>query len=90
MRFSAAPTALIVFGLIPSPYPDFLWNLVALANFMRLSLLKGAREAPASAAWQEIRVPGWADVWSRPYGPRSNLKFDFEFSRKLKSPSSVA
>ena len=29
--------------LIPSPSPDFLWNLVALANFMRLSLLKGAR-----------------------------------------------
>jgi hypothetical protein len=32
--------------------PDFLWNLVALANFMRLSLRKGA----SSAAWQEIRV----------------------------------
>jgi hypothetical protein len=35
---------------------------VALANFMRLSLLKGARAASSSAAWQEIRVPGWADV----------------------------
>jgi hypothetical protein len=62
VRFSAAPTALIVFGLIPSPYPDFLWNLVALANFMRLSLLKGAHAASSSAAWQEIRVPGWAEV----------------------------
>jgi hypothetical protein len=29
--------------------PDFLWNLVALANFMRLSLLKGARATPSSA-----------------------------------------
>ena len=36
---------------------------MALANFMRLSLLKGARAASSSAAWQEIRVPGWADVW---------------------------
>src|SRR5271154_1196392 len=25
--------------------PDFLWNLVALANFMRLSLLKAAHAA---------------------------------------------
>jgi hypothetical protein len=48
--------------LIPSPSPDFLWNLVALANFMRLSLLKGARAASSSAAWQEIRVRGWAEV----------------------------
>jgi hypothetical protein len=47
----------------PSPPPDFLWNLVALANFMRLSLLKGARATSSSAAWQEIRVPGWAEVW---------------------------
>jgi hypothetical protein len=39
----------------PGP-PDFLWNLVALANFMRLSLLKGARAASSSAARQEIRV----------------------------------
>ena len=36
--------------------PDFLWNLVASASFMRLSLLKGAHAALSSAAWQEIRV----------------------------------
>ena len=36
--------------------PDFLWNLVALANFMRLSLRKGADVVLASTAWQEIRV----------------------------------
>jgi hypothetical protein len=30
--------------------------LVALANFMRLSLLKGAHAALSYAAWQEIRV----------------------------------
>jgi hypothetical protein len=36
--------------------PDFLWNLVALANFMRLSLRKGAPVVLSSAAQQEIRV----------------------------------
>jgi hypothetical protein len=40
----------------PSAAPDFLWNLMALANFMRLSLLKGAHVALSCAAWQEIRV----------------------------------
>jgi hypothetical protein len=70
-RFSAAPTALprqagagrSFWGSVPSPPPDFLWNLVALANFMRLSLKKAAYVASSSAAWQEIRVPGWAEVW---------------------------
>ena len=40
------------------PYapPDFLSNLVALASFMRLFSLKGARAALSGAAWQEIRV----------------------------------
>ncbi len=37
--------------------PDFLWNLMALANFMRLSLRKGAYAVLSSAAWQEIRGP---------------------------------
>src|SRR3984885_9561331 len=61
---SAAPPALHNLGdPSPSPPPDFLWNLVALANFMRLSVLKGARAASSSAAWQEIRVPRWAEVW---------------------------
>jgi hypothetical protein len=36
--------------------PDFLWNSVVLANFIRLSLLKGASAVSSSAAWQEIRV----------------------------------
>ena len=40
----------------PALPPDFLWNLVASANFMRLSLRKGARAALSGAAWQEIRV----------------------------------
>jgi hypothetical protein len=35
--------------------PDFLWNLVALASFMRLSLLKGTRAASSNEVWQEIR-----------------------------------
>jgi len=30
--------------------PDFLWNLVALMHFMRLSLQKGAYAALSSAA----------------------------------------
>jgi hypothetical protein len=36
--------------------PDFLWNLVALARFMLLSLTKAAQAAMSSAAWQKIRV----------------------------------
>jgi hypothetical protein len=36
--------------------PDFLWNLVALAHFILLSLTKAAHAAMSSAAWQEIRV----------------------------------
>jgi hypothetical protein len=36
--------------------PVFLLNLVALANLMRLSLLKGAHAALSCAARQEIRV----------------------------------
>jgi hypothetical protein len=35
--------------------------LVALANFMRLSLQKGAHAALSSAAWQEIRVRSGRD-----------------------------
>jgi hypothetical protein len=41
--------------------PDFLWNLVALANVMRLSSRKGAQAALSSAAWQEIRVRSGRD-----------------------------
>ena len=41
--------------------PDFLWVLVALPNFMRLSLRKGAYAAFSSAAWQEIRVRSGRD-----------------------------
>jgi hypothetical protein len=35
--------------------------LVALANFMRLSLLKAAHAVVSSAAWQEIRVRSGRD-----------------------------
>jgi hypothetical protein len=35
--------------------------LVALANFMRLSLLKAAYAVVSSAAWQEIRVRSGRD-----------------------------
>jgi hypothetical protein len=41
--------------------PDFLWRLVASANFMRLSLRKDAHAAVSSAAWQEIRVRSGRD-----------------------------
>jgi hypothetical protein len=41
-------------GLLLSP--DFLWSLVALSQFMRPSLRKGAHAALSSAEWQEIRV----------------------------------
>jgi hypothetical protein len=39
--------------------PDFLLVLVALANFMRLSLLKAAHAVVSSAAW---RKSGYAPV----------------------------
>jgi hypothetical protein len=42
----------------PGP-PDFLWNLVASVNFMRLSSRKGAHAVLSSASWQEIRVGKW-------------------------------
>jgi hypothetical protein len=42
----------------PYPPPDFLWNLVASANSMRLSLRRAAFAVLSSAAWQEIRVCG--------------------------------
>ncbi len=41
--------------------PDFLWNLVALTNFMRLSLRKDAQAALSSGTWQEIRVRSGRD-----------------------------
>ena len=41
--------------------PDFLLILVALSNFMRLSLLKAAHAVLSSAAWQEIRVRSGRD-----------------------------
>jgi hypothetical protein len=31
-------------------------------------------------------LPGWADVWSRPYGPVSVLRFVLAFSRTLLKP----
>jgi hypothetical protein len=40
----------------PLRSPDFLWNFVALANFVRLSLREGACVAVVSAARQEIWV----------------------------------
>jgi hypothetical protein len=41
--------------------PDFLLSVVVLANFMRLSLLKGAHGVLSSVAWQEIRVRSGRD-----------------------------
>ena len=41
--------------------PDFLWNLMALVRFMRLSLRKGAYAALSNAVWQEIRVRSGRD-----------------------------
>src|ERR1700691_3374687 len=44
-----------------SATPDFLFRLVVLVHFMRLSLRKGAHAAMSSAAWQEIRVRSGRD-----------------------------
>jgi hypothetical protein len=42
----------------PKRTPDFLWNLPALANFMRLSLMKAAHAGVGWIYVQEIRIPG--------------------------------
>jgi len=52
----STPSILIKKTADHSASPDFLLNLVALANFMRLSLLKAAHVALSCAAWQEIRL----------------------------------
>ncbi len=44
-----------------SATPDFLLVWVALAKFLRLSLLKAAHVATSSVAWQEIRVRSGRD-----------------------------
>ena len=36
--------------------PDFLWSLVELANFMRLSLLKAAHAVVSGAAYRKSGV----------------------------------
>jgi hypothetical protein len=41
--------------------PDFLWNLLALMHFMRLSSMKAAHAAVAWCRVQEIRVKPF--VW---------------------------
>jgi hypothetical protein len=41
---------------VPHVPPDFLWSLLALANFMRLSLLKAAHAGVGWSRVQEIRV----------------------------------
>src|SRR5271167_4446428 len=43
----------------PSPSilrPDFLWSLLALANFMRLSLMKAAHAVMSGAAYRKSGV----------------------------------
>jgi hypothetical protein len=57
-RMTKRPSVSIVIFVVLTAIasPDFLLNLVALANFMRLCLLKGAHAALSCAAWQEIRV----------------------------------
>jgi hypothetical protein len=47
--------------------PDFLYTLLALANSMRLSLMKAARADVGGAPWQEIRV---AHRFRPMYAPR--------------------
>jgi uncharacterized protein YigA (DUF484 family) len=44
--------------------PDFLLNFMTLANFMRLSLRKGAHAALSSAAWVESRSGAVQGRWA--------------------------
>jgi hypothetical protein len=39
--------------------PNFLWSLVALANLMRLSLLKAAHAVMSGAAYRKFGSPGF-------------------------------
>ena len=54
------------------PPPDFLWNLVALANFMRLSLLKGARAGLVQRCVAGNPGPGLASLLLRSV-PRTSV-----------------
>jgi hypothetical protein len=47
--------------------PDFLWSLVALANFMRLSLKKAAHAVVSSAAYRKSGSPR---LFRPTYAPR--------------------
>jgi hypothetical protein len=59
--------------------PDFLWTLAALANFMRLSLLKAAHVVLGGAMYRTTgfgssfidapALPVWTMVGRRPSGP---------------------
>jgi hypothetical protein len=67
--------------------PDFLWDLVASANFMRLSLRKGAYAVLSSAAWQEIRVRSGRDGNSFfhtyiPHGQPSRCSFQTQLAAR--------
>jgi hypothetical protein len=48
---------------------------VALANFMRLSLLKGARAARPPLRGRKFGFPAGLMFSGRPYGPGSDLRF---------------
>ena len=46
--------------------PDFLWSFVGSANFMRLSLMKGAHVAVSSAAYRKFGVSRvFCEMWVR-------------------------
>jgi hypothetical protein len=59
--------------------PDFLSNVMALANFMRLSLMKAAHAGVGGAPWQEIRV---AHLF-RPMYAEANMGHPSDFLRPL-------
>ena len=59
-------------GRVPHVPPDFLWSLVALANFMRLSLLKAAHAVMEWSRVQEIRV-AWAYMGRKRWGAAPSI-----------------
>src|ERR1700677_3233466 len=65
--------------------PDFLLDLVALLQFMRPSLRKGAYAALSSAAWQEIRVRSGRDDKGECGAFRGDSFVDEGNSRSLRS-----
>jgi hypothetical protein len=53
----------------PSVHPDFLWNSLALTNFMRLSLMKAAHASVVGAPCRKSGTMGRKRILSKAFAP---------------------